>query len=218
LRLHRRNPGFPGQSPDAGFERGGPADHRRSLGDRHLPHLASASLRARLDRAGLAQGLWRDGLDSADAPVLFASGLRSLGPLLIELGTDAQRRKYLPAILSGDDLWCQGFSEPGAGSDLAAIATRAVRRDAVYVVTGSKIWTTGAHLANRMFAIVRTADGARRQEGLTFLLIDMESPGITVRPIIDLGGEHEFNQVFFDRVRVPIGDRVGEENDGWSVA
>jgi acyl-CoA dehydrogenase len=153
-----------------------------------------------------------------DAPVLFAGGLRSLGPLLIEMGTPLQQARYLPAILSGEDLWCQGFSEPGAGSDLAAISTRAERRGDVYLVTGSKIWTTGAHLANRMFAIVRTAEGERRQQGLTFLLIDMGSPGLTVSPILGLAGEHEFNQVFFDGVRVPVANRVGEENDGWSVA
>lgn len=153
-----------------------------------------------------------------DAPLLFAGGIRSLGPLLIEMGAPAQRARYLPAILSGDDLWCQGFSEPGAGSDLAAVSTRAVRQGEDYVVDGSKIWTTGAHLANRMFALVRTADGARRQEGLTFLLIDMDSPGLNVSPILDLADEHEFNQVFFDQVRVPIANRVGPEHDGWSVA
>lgn len=153
-----------------------------------------------------------------DAPILFAGGLRSLGPLLIEEGTPLQRERYLSKILSGADLWCQGFSEPGAGSDLAAISTRAVRNGDDYVVTGSKIWTTGAHLANRMFAIVRTADRERRQQGLTFLLLDMASPGVTVSPIVGLAGEHEFNQVFLDAVRVPVANRVGEEDDGWSVA
>jgi acyl-CoA dehydrogenase len=153
-----------------------------------------------------------------DAPILFAGGLRSLGPLLIEMGTADQQRRYLPAILSGDDLWCQGFSEAGAGSDLAAIATRAVRVGEHYVIHGSKIWTTGAHLANRMFAIVRTADGEKRQQGLTFLLIDLPSPGLTIAPIPGLAGEHEFNQVFFDGVRVAVAHRVGAEDDGWSVA
>lgn len=153
-----------------------------------------------------------------DAPILFAGGVRSVGPLLIEMGTPLQRARYLPAILSGADLWCQGFSEPGAGSDLAAISTRAVRDGDHYIVNGSKIWTTGAHHANRMFAIVRTADGARKQEGLTFLLIDMASPGLTVAPILDLNGVREFNQVFFDDVRVPVANRVGEEDEGWSVA
>ncbi len=153
-----------------------------------------------------------------DAPVLFAGGLRSLGPLLIEAGTPEQQARYIPAILSGDDLWCQGFSEPGAGSDLAAIKTRAERQGNHYVINGSKIWTTGAHLANRMFAIVRTADLERRQQGMTFLLIDMDSPGLTVRPIIGLAGDHELNQVFFDDVVVPVSQRVGEEGDGWAVA
>jgi len=153
-----------------------------------------------------------------DAPVMFAGGVRSVGPLLIEMGTDLQRARYIPAILSGDDLWCQGFSEPGAGSDLAAISTRAVRDGEHYVLNGSKIWTTGAHHANRMFAIVRTRDGAKRQDGLTFLLIDMDSPGLTIAPILDLNGVREFNQVFFDDVRVPLANRVGEEDDGWGVA
>lgn len=153
-----------------------------------------------------------------DAPVLFAGGLRSLGPLLIEQGSDAQRARYLAAILSGEDLWCQGFSEPGAGSDLAAVSCRAVRRGEAYHVSGTKIWTTGAHLANRMFGIFRSSDGARRQQGLTFLLIDMDTPGLTVSPILDLAGQHEFNQVFFDDVVVPVANRVGAENDGWAMA
>ena len=154
----------------------------------------------------------------ADAPLLFAGGLRSLGPLLIEMGTPAQKARFLPAILNGDDLWCQGFSEPGAGSDLAAISTRATVAGNAYVLNGSKIWTTGAHLANRMFAIVRTGDFARRQQGLTFLLLDMESPGLSVKPILGLAGEHEFNQAFFDDVRVPISNRIGDQDDGWAVA
>ena len=153
-----------------------------------------------------------------DAPVLFAGGIRSLGPLLIEMGTPAQKARYLPAILSGADMWAQGFSEPGAGSDLAAISTRAVRDGDVYVINGTKIWTTGAHHSNRMFAIVRTHDGEKRQQGLTFLLIDMDSPGLTVNPILGLAGDHECNQIFFDDVRVPVANRIGEENDGWSVA
>lgn len=153
-----------------------------------------------------------------DAPVLFATGLRSIGPLLIEMGAPEQRARYIAPMLSGDDLWCQGFSEPGAGSDLAAISTRAVRDGDDYVIRGTKIWTTGAHHANRMFAIVRTADGAKRQEGLTFLLIDMPSPGLTITPIPGLAGEHEFNQEFFDDVRVPVANRIGAEGEGWAVA
>lgn len=153
-----------------------------------------------------------------DAPVLFAGGIRSLGPLLIEMGTPDQQARYIQPILRGDDLWAQGFSEPGAGSDLAAISTRAVPVPGGYRVTGSKIWTTGAHHSNRMFAIVRTGDFERRQQGLTFLLLDMDSPGLTVRPILDLTGEREFIEVFFDGVFVPEENRVGPENDGWTVA
>jgi acyl-CoA dehydrogenase len=153
-----------------------------------------------------------------DAPVLFAGGLRSLGPLLIEMGTPDQRARYIPAILSGQDFWCQGFSEPGAGSDLAAVQTHAVRNGDHYVVDGAKIWTTGAHLSNRMFAIVRTQRRPRRQEGLTFLLIDMDTPGVRVTPILDLNGSHEFNHVFFENVQVPVANRVGAEDDGWTVA
>jgi acyl-CoA dehydrogenase len=153
-----------------------------------------------------------------DAPVLFAGGIRSLGPLLIETGTPLQQARYLPAILSGEDLWCQGFSEPGAGSDLARIATRAERVGDRYLIDGSKIWTTGAHLSNRMFALVRTDGTGRPQQGLTFLLIDMASPGLTVSPIITIDGEHELNAVFFDQVSVPVANRVGEEGQGWAVA
>ncbi|MFZ5669000.1 MAG: acyl-CoA dehydrogenase family protein [Pseudomonadota bacterium] len=154
----------------------------------------------------------------ADAPILFAGGVRSLGPLLIEMGTPAQRDRYLGPIRRGEDLWAQGFSEPGAGSDLASLSTRAARRGDRYHIDGTKIWTTGAHLANRMFALVRTGEGGRPQEGLTFLLIDLPAAGLTIRPIIDIAGEHELNQVFFDDVVVPVSQRVGEENDGWAVA
>ncbi len=153
-----------------------------------------------------------------DAPLLFATGLRSLGPLIIEQGTPAQRARYLRPMLAGEDMWCQGFSEPGAGSDLATISTRAERDGDTYVINGTKIWTTGAHLANRMFAVVRTSAEGMPQRGLTFLLLDLDTPGISIAPIIDLAGEHEVNQVFFDAVRVPVANRIGAENEGWGVA
>jgi acyl-CoA dehydrogenase len=153
-----------------------------------------------------------------DAPVLFATALRSLGPLLIAVGSEEQKRRYLPRILSGEDLWCQGFSEPAAGSDLASLAIQARGDGDDYIVTGRKIWTTGAHLANRMFALVRTSRGVKPQQGISFLLIDMDSPGLTVRPIITMDGEHEFNEVIFDGVRVPKANRVGPEDEGWAVA
>ena len=162
--------------------------------------------------------LWDQACVLHDAPVLFAAAIRSLGPLLIEMGTPEQQADHLPKILSGEELWCQGFSEPGAGSDLAALSTRAVRDGDTYLVTGSKLWTTGAHLSNWMFALVRTADADRKQAGLTFLLIDMASPGLVVTPIRDIAGQTELNQVFFDRVRVPARNRVGADGEGWSVA
>lgn len=162
--------------------------------------------------------LWDRECALNDAPALFATAIRSLGPLLIEAGTPAQRAWHLPRILSGETLWCQGFSEPGAGSDLAALSTRAVPDGDDYLVRGSKIWTTGAHISSWMFALVRTADGERKQAGLTFLLIDMASPGISISPIRDIAGQTELNQVFFDGVRVPTANRVGAENDGWGVA
>jgi len=153
-----------------------------------------------------------------DAPILFASGLRALGPLLIAMGTNGQKRHYLPAILSGEDLWCQGFSESGAGSDLAALSMSAVRDGDSYRVNGRKLWTTGAQYANRMFALVRTARSERAHCGITFLLLDMASPGLTVLPIRTIDGECEFNEVVFDDVRVPLENRVGEEGEGWSAA
>ena len=153
-----------------------------------------------------------------DAPVLFAGGIRSLGPLLMALGTDLQKRRFLPAILSGADLWCQGFSETAAGSDLAALSTHAARDGEVYRLNGAKIWTTGAQYCNRMFALVRTSRGSRPTDGIMFLLIDTNSPGLTIAPIRTMDGEHEFNQVVFDDVRVPVANCVGEENQGWNAA
>lgn len=153
-----------------------------------------------------------------DAPILFAGGIRNMGPLLIEMGSEAQKEKYLPAILSGDDLWCQGFSEPGAGSDLAAIQAKASSDDSAFILNGAKVWTTGAHLANRMFCLVRTAKLDKPQRGISFLMLDMNSPGLTVDPILMMNGDHEFNQVHFDNVRVPKENLVGEENQGWTAA
>ncbi len=153
-----------------------------------------------------------------DAPILFAGGLRSVGPTIIALGTEEQKARYIPAILSGEDLWCQGFSEAGAGSDLAALSTRAAFDGRDYIVTGRKLWTTGAHISNRMFALVRTSTSRKPQEGITFLVLDMATPGIAVRPIVMIDGEHEFNEVILDEVRVPAANRIGAEGEGWAVA
>jgi acyl-CoA dehydrogenase len=154
----------------------------------------------------------------AGAPPLAPMGLRMIGPCLIGYGTEAQKARHLPRILSGEDYWCQGYSEPGAGSDLAALQLRAEPDGDDYVLTGSKLWTTHAHHANRMFCLVRTRFEGKPQAGITFLLLDMDSPGLTVSPIVTLAGDHEVNQVFFEGVRVPKANRLGEENDGWSVA
>ena len=154
----------------------------------------------------------------AGAPGLAPMGLNMVGPCIIGYGTPEQKAHYLPRILSGEDYWCQGYSEPGAGSDLASLQLRATRDGEDYILDGTKIWTTHAHHANRMFCLVRTDAQAKAQRGITFLLLDMKTPGVRVSPIITLAGEHELNQVFFDAVRVPVSARLGEENDGWSVA
>ncbi len=154
----------------------------------------------------------------AGAPSLAPMGLRMVGPCIMRYGTEEQKARYLPRILSGEDYWCQGYSEPGAGSDLASLQLRAVSDGGDYVLSGSKIWTTHAHHANRMFCLVRTSTEGKPQQGITFLLLDMATPGIKVDPIITLAGEHEVNQVFFDDVRVPKSGRLGEENQGWTVA
>ncbi len=154
----------------------------------------------------------------AGAPLVHPMGVRLVGPVILRFGTEAQKREHLPRILSGQDYWCQGFSEPGAGSDLAALRLRAVPDGDDYVLNGSKLWTTHAHHANRMFALVRTSHEGKRQDGISFLLIDMASPGITVRPIPTIGGDHDVNEVFFDNVRVPQASRIGAENAGWACA
>ena len=155
---------------------------------------------------------------AASAPSLAPQGLKMVGPMLMRYGTPEQKAHYLPRLLSGEDFWCQGYSEPGAGSDLASLRMAAVPDGDDYVLNGSKIWTTHAHFANRIFCLVRTSTTGKPQQGITFLLIDMATPGITVRPILSLSGDHDLNEVFFDDVRVPQANRVGDENDGWTVA
>lgn len=154
----------------------------------------------------------------ADAPTLPGLALLMCAPVLIRYGTPAQKQRFLPRIYSGDDFWCQGYSEPEAGSDLASLRTRAVRQGDHYVVTGQKTWTTQAHWADWMFCLARTDPGAKPQEGISFLLIDMASPGITVKPVILMDGGHEVNEVFLDQVRVPVENLVHEEGRGWTVA
>jgi len=156
----------------------------------------------------------------AHCPRTVPFGVNMLGPVLIKYGSEAQKRHWLPRILSGEDWWCQGYSEPGAGSDLASVKTTAVKDASgeFYVVNGQKTWTTLGHHANMIFCLVRTNKEAKKQEGISFLLIDMASPGVEVRPIITLDGEHEVNEVFFTDVKVPVANLVGEEHKGWTCA
>ncbi len=163
------------------------------------------------------RAIFRQELDAANAPPL-SPFLEMLGPVLYRFGTAEQVERHLAPLRDGAVLWCQGFSEPGAGSDLAALATRAVRDGADYVVNGQKIWTTNAHWADWMFALVRTSSEGRLQAGISFLLIDMRSPGIEIRPIHSIDGLHHLNEVFLTDVRVPIANLVGQEGEGWAIA
>jgi alkylation response protein AidB-like acyl-CoA dehydrogenase len=155
---------------------------------------------------------------AAETPPIIPFGLVMLAPVLYTFGNEAQKKHFLPRILSGEDWWCQGYSEPGAGSDLASLKMRAVRDGDHYIVNGQKTWTTLAQFADWIFCLVRTDPNLKPQEGISFLMIDMKSPGVTVKPIIVLDGVREVNEVFFDDVRVPVENRVGEENQGWTYA
>lgn len=154
----------------------------------------------------------------AGAPNLTVLGLKLVAPVIWAFGNAEQKAFYLPRILSGEDYWCQGFSEPGSGSDLASLQCRAVLNGDHYVLNGSKIWTTHAHHANKMFCLVRTDTAVRKQAGISFLLVDLNQPGISVRPILSAAGDHEVNQVFLEDVIVPVTDRVGDEGQGWTIA
>jgi alkylation response protein AidB-like acyl-CoA dehydrogenase len=162
--------------------------------------------------------IWSEECARADTIRLLPFGLNMVGPVIYTFGTPEQKARYLPRILSGEDWWCQGYSEPGAGSDLASLKTKAVREGNYYIVNGQKTWTTLAQFADWGFFLVRTDPHAKKQEGISFLLIDMKSPGISVRPIITLGGEHEVNEVWLENVRVPVENRIYEENKGWTCA
>ena len=154
----------------------------------------------------------------AGAPALISMAIQMLGPMLIKYGTQQQQDELLPRILSGEDIWCQGYSEPGAGSDLASLQMKAVSDGDDYILNGSKIWTSFAQHANKIFCLVRTNTEGKPQAGISFLLMDIDLPGITVDPIVSIDGEVEQCQVFFEDVRVPKGNLLGEENQGWEVA
>jgi alkylation response protein AidB-like acyl-CoA dehydrogenase len=159
----------------------------------------------------------------ADSPYLSSFSIKMVAPVLMKYGSPAQKQRFLPKIAAAEELWCQGYSEPGSGSDLASLRTKAVREGDHYLVNGQKIWTTNAHYADWIFCLVRTSNEGKRQEGISFLLIDMKSPGIKIDPIYLVDGtrtpmRHEVNQVFFTDVKVPVGNLVGEENKGWTYA
>ena len=162
--------------------------------------------------------LFRDEMQQAPAPEPLPFGVNMLGPVLIAFGSDEQKKKFLPRIANLDDWWCQGFSEPGSGSDLASLKTSAKRVDGHYIVNGQKTWTTLAQYADWIFCLVRTDPAVKKQEGISFLMIDMKTPGITVRPIQTIDGGSEVNEVFFDDVKVPAENLIGQENKGWDYA
>ena len=157
-------------------------------------------------------------LSACDAPRINVYGCGMLGPALIEFGTNEQKQRFLPPILKGETLWCQGYSEPGSGSDLASLQCKAVLDGDEYVINGTKIWTSDGHFADWMFGLFRTDNSGKKQHGITVLMLDMSTPGIEVRPIITFDGAHEVNQTFFTDVRVPAANRLGEQDKGWGVA
>ncbi|MCO5401047.1 acyl-CoA dehydrogenase family protein [Ralstonia soli] len=162
--------------------------------------------------------IWDEECAQIGAPGVLPFGVSMVAPVIMKYGNEAQKRYFLPRILDCTDWWCQGYSEPGSGSDLASVKTRAVREGDHYIVNGQKTWTTLGQHADMIFCLVRTDPEAKKQEGISFLLIDMKTPGITVRPIIMLDEEHEVNEVFFDNVKVPVENLIGEENRGWTYA
>ncbi len=163
------------------------------------------------------QFVYSEEMANARAPQVGGSGVAMLGPVLIRYGSEEQQKEHLPRITSGEVQWCQGYSEPGSGSDLASLQTRAIRDGDDFVINGQKIWTSGAHRAEWMFMLARTDPDAPKHRGISMILMDMKSPGISVQPLITLAGDHVFNQEFFDNVRVPAKNIVGEENRGWYV-
>ena len=162
--------------------------------------------------------IFQEEMALAHAPEGSPFNVNMIGPVICKFGTEEQKARFLPRIANIDDWWCQGFSEPGAGSDLASLKTTAVRDGDHYVLNGQKIWTTQAQHADWMFGLFRTDNSGKKQQGITFLLLDMKTPGLTVRPIETIDGEHDANEVFFDDVRVPVENRIGEEGKGWDYA
>jgi pimeloyl-CoA dehydrogenase large subunit len=213
-----------------------PSEIRRKVGEgRHLLREDIVTSQRILHAHGLATPNWpvewggrdwspvqryifTEELQRAAVPLPLQFNVYMVGPVIAAFGSEEQKRRFLPATASLDIWWCQGFSEPGAGSDLASLRTRAEKRDGKYIVSGQKAWTTLGQYADWIFCLVRTDREAKKQRGISFLLIDMKSPGITVRPVVTIDGSHEVNEVFFDEVEVPAENLVGEENKGWDYA
>ncbi len=187
--------------------------HRRGWGAGMWPRRYGGA-----DWSAVEQHIFGQEGAAAGAPPQIPFGLRMVAPVLMSFATAAQQNYFLPRIICGEDWWCQGYSEPGAGSDLASLRTSAVREGAHYRVNGQKSWNTLGQYADWIFCLVRTSGDARPQQGISFLLIDMKSPGVTVRPIMTIDGEYEFNDILLDDVRVPVENLVGEENKGWTYA
>src|SRR5471032_233274 len=162
--------------------------------------------------------IFNEELQMAPAPSPLAFGVSMVGPVIYTFGNEAQKKRYLPRIASVDDWWCQGFSEPGSGSDLASLKTKAERKGDKWIINGQKTWTTLAQYADMIFCLCRTDPSAKKQSGISFIVFDMKSKGVTVRPIQTIDGGHEVNEVFFDDVEVPVANRIGEENKGWDYA
>ncbi|HTE85660.1 MAG TPA: acyl-CoA dehydrogenase family protein [Dehalococcoidia bacterium] len=208
---------FDRKSPDPETRRAA-ADWHRALSEHAwvAPHWPTEYGGAGL--GPMEQFILNQEIARAGAPTVGGSGVSLLGPTLIVHGSEGQRQKYLPSILAGETAWAQGYSEPGSGSDLASLQTRAERDGDDFVINGQKIWTSGAHTADAMFLLARTDPDAPKHRGISFLLIDdITSPGISVQPLVDMSGGHYFNQVFFDDVRIPATNLVGELNRGWYV-
>ena len=187
--------------------------HKRGWAVPHWPKAWGGS-----DWTAVQHYLYQEEMQAAGVPPPLGFNVSMNGPVLIQFGTEAQKQRFLPRMAALDDWWCQGFSEPGSGSDLASLTTSAVRQGEHYIVNGQKIWTTAAQHADWIFCLVRTDPAAKKQLGISYLLIDMRSPGVTVRPIQTLDGSAEVNEVFLDSVTVPVENLVGEENRGWDCA